>query len=114
MAGGSDLLGLLEHLKFTKEVTKDNFTFRLLTQISFGIFILCSLLGGLTTYIQDPIKCHITDDIVKVDKDVFEAHCWLHGTRDLSEKLEGCKIDDDYIKRHNETEVRFEENTQSK
>jgi len=104
MAGGSDLLGLLEHLKFTKEVTKDNFTFRLLTQISFGIFISCSLLGGLTTYIKDPIKCHINKG-VDIDKDVFEAHCWLHGTRDLSKELSGgCKIAEAYRKNHGNTE----------
>merc|ERR1711884_764730 len=83
----ADLLkNVLEYLKVKKEVTKDNVAFRIVTVGSFGVFMLCSMLNGLTIYFGHPIICQDT-----VNKPLTEAHCWLHGSYDLRNDL----IDDD-------------------
>ena len=81
--------GLVKHLKLKKEVCNDNLTFRILTRLSFGVFIMCSLLCGLNSYIKELIDCQVTKGTV--DRFVFEAHCLIHATRDLSSRSsEGC------------------------
>ena len=51
---------VLKYLKLNKEITKDNFAFRIVTVGSFGIFMLCSILSGLTTYFgEKAIVCHV-------------------------------------------------------
>ena len=53
---------VLKYLKLNKEITKDNFAFRIVTVGSFGIFMLCSILNGLTTYFGEAIVCHGAGD----------------------------------------------------
>ena len=84
---------LLTHLKFSKEYNNDNVSFRIFTQLSFGIFVSCSLMGGLTSYIGEDIKCIESDSVKEVGIEVFEYHCWLHGTKPLNEKVSYCKQD---------------------
>ena len=73
----ADLLGdIFQYLKLTKEVTKDNVAFRIVTAGSFGVFILSAGLAGLTTWFGDPIVCH-----GKETNMLIEAQCWIHGTR---------------------------------
>ena len=74
---------ILKYLKVTKEITRDNVFFRIVTDASFGIFILSSIIAGMTTYIGQPIKCHGDGA-----NPLTELHCWLHGTRDLRSDLE--------------------------
>jgi len=84
----ADLLkNVLEYLKVNKEVTKDNVAFRIVTVGSFGIFMMCAILNGLTIYFGNPIICQDT-----ANKPLTEAHCWMHGSYDLRNDL----IDDDH------------------
>jgi len=80
---------ILKYLKVSKEINRDNVVFRVLTDASFGVFVLSAIIGGMSTYIGDPIVCQEKSAII-------EAHCWLHGTRDLdgSLELEGQKCID--------------------
>jgi len=73
------LKNVLEYLKVNKEVTKDNVAFRIVTVGSFGIFMLCSILNGVTIKFGDPIICHGREPLM-------EAECWLHGSYDLDNK----------------------------
>ena len=76
----ADLLGdIYQYLKLTKEVTKDNVAFRIVTAGSFGVFILSALLAGLTTWFGDPIVCK-----GKETNMLIEAQCWIHGTRPVA------------------------------
>jgi len=76
----ADLLkNVLEYLKVNKKVTKDNVAFRIVTVGSFGIFMLCSILNGLTSYVSTPITC---DGSSK--EPLMEINCWLHGSYNLS------------------------------
>ena len=63
--------------KFKGKVNEDNYVFKLISKISVGICILCAAIVASTQYIGDPIHCN---DDGNVDKDMFEAHCWIHGT----------------------------------
>jgi len=78
---------VLEYLKVNKPVTKDNVAFRIVTVGSFGIFMMCAILNGLTIYFGHPIICQDT-----ANKPLTEAHCWMHGSYDLRNDL----IDDDH------------------
>ena len=83
------------HLNINKAITKDNISFRVITTGSFAVLITCSIIGGLTTYLGDPIVCEKKGDH-RIE--LIEAHCWLHGTRDLDNKLglKGVKcVEDD-------------------
>ena len=73
------LKNVLQYLKVNKEVTKDNVAFRIVTVGSFGIFMLCSILNGLTSYVSTPITC---DGSSK--EPLMEINCWLHGSYNLS------------------------------
>ena len=81
------LKNVLEYLKVNKEVTKDNVAFRIVTVGSFGIFMMCAILNGLTIYFGNPIICDGTSNTP-----LIEAHCWMHGSYDLRNDL----IDDDH------------------
>jgi len=84
----ADLLkNVLEYLKVNKPVTKDNVAFRIVTVGSFGIFMMCAILNGLTIYFGNPIICDGTSNTP-----LIEAHCWMHGSYDLRNDL----IDDDH------------------
>merc|ERR1712029_17946 len=64
----ADLLkNVLEYLKVNKPVTKDNVAFRIVTVGSFGIFMLCSILNGLTSYFGDPIICKDRDSLMEAE-----------------------------------------------
>ena len=74
----ADLLkNVLEYLKVKKEVTKDNVAFRIVTVGSFGIFMMCAFLNGLTLQFGDPIICKDRDQLM-------ETNCWYHGSYDLN------------------------------
>ena len=76
----ADLLkDALKYLKVNKVVTKDNVAFRIVTVGSFGIFMMCAILNGLTSYFGDPIICKDRDSLM-------EAECWMHGSYDLDNK----------------------------
>jgi len=73
------LLGdVANYLKLTKEVTKDNVVFRIVTAGSFGLLILSAGLTGLTAQFGDAIVCKS-----KEANPVMEAYCWIHGTRPI-------------------------------
>ena len=72
---------VLKYLKLNKEITKDNFAFRIVTVGSFGIFMLCSILNGLTTYFGEAIVCHGAGDKQKI----MEQYCYMHGSYDLKQ-----------------------------
>ena len=83
---------LLTNLKISKEYNTDNVSFRIFTQLSFGIFVSCSLMGGLTSYIGEDIKCIENKDIKdSVGIEPFEYFCWIHGSKPLIEEITGCK-----------------------
>ena len=74
----ADLLkDALKYLKVNKVVTKDNVAFRIVTVGSFGIFMMCAILNGLTSYFGDPIICKDRNPLV-------ETECWLHGSYDMN------------------------------
>jgi len=83
-----DLFG---YLNIKKEITKDNISFRIVTAGSFSVLIISAFICGLTSYFGSPIVC----DVMKEDnsggpnfRDLIEAHCWLHGTRLMTENYE--------------------------
>jgi len=79
----ADLLkNVLEYLKVNKPVTKDNVAFRIVTVGSFGVFMLCSILNGLTIQFGNPIVCDGSSNTP-----LIETHCWLHGSYDLRKNL---------------------------
>jgi hypothetical protein len=81
------LLGdIANYLKLTKEVTKDNVVFRIVTAGSFGLLILSAGLTGLTAQFGDAIVCKS-----KEANPVMEAYCWIHGTRPIKQ-IEGEDI----------------------
>ena len=74
---------ILKYLKVNKEINRDNLFFRLVTDATFGVFILSSIIAGLTSHFGDPIICHSEES-----NPLISSHCWLHGTRDLDGSLE--------------------------
>ena len=78
---------LLTNLKISKEYNTDNVSFRIFTQLSFGIFVSCSLMGGLTSYIGEDIKCienkarqmHVFQHFHP-----FEATCFAYVDRNIN------------------------------
>ena len=73
------LKNVLEYLKVNKPVTKDNVAFRIVTVGSFGVFMLCSILNGLTIQFGNPIVCDGSSNTP-----LIETHCWLHGSYDMN------------------------------
>merc|ERR1711953_1153505 len=97
----ADLLkNVLQYLKVKKEITKDNVAFRIVTVGSFGIFMLCSILNGLTTYFGGAIVCHGAGDKQKI----MEQYCYMHGSYDL--KQSSGKWNENCFKSSEENEVR--------
>ena len=78
MAAAAFLGDILQYLKISKDTTKDNVAFRLVTKGSFGVFLICAGLAGLTTWFGDPIVCHESET-----NKVIESYCWIHGTVNL-------------------------------
>jgi len=78
MAAAAFLGDILQYLKISKDTTKDNVAFRLVTKGSFGVFLICAGLAGLTTWFGDPIVCHSKETNM-----VIESYCWIHGTVNL-------------------------------
>jgi len=78
------LKNVLEYLKVNKPVTKDNVAFRIVTVGSFGVFMMCAILNGLTIYFGHPIICDGTHSAHTL---LIEANCWLHGSYDLRKDL---------------------------
>ena len=94
------LESILPYLNINKEVTKDNVTFRILTELAFGTFMACSILVGSTSFIGEAITCtgyKNTDDTE--DTEFANTYCWIHGTRDLVGKIasEECQPADSDI-----------------
>merc|ERR1712047_167175 len=81
---------VLKYLKLNKEITKDSFAFRIVTVGSFGIFMLCSILSGLTTYFgEKAIVCHVQEK--EEFQEIMEHYCYMHGTYDLTrQENENC------------------------
>merc|ERR1712141_935621 len=76
---------VLKYLKLNKEITKDNFAFRIVTVGSFGIFMLCSILSGLTTYFgEKAIVCHVPGK--EEFQEIMEQYCYMHGSYDLTRR----------------------------
>merc|ERR1712047_124681 len=74
---------VLKYLKINKEITKDNFAFRIVTVGSFGIFMLCAILNGLTTYFGGKaIVCHVQEK--EEFQEIIEQYCYMHGSYDLT------------------------------
>jgi len=63
-----------------KEVNSTNTVFKLFSKISFGLCIFASVIVVTTEYVGNPINCHLGKANV-VSDDVFNAHCWIHGSR---------------------------------
>ena len=79
------------YLKLTKEVTKDNVVFRIVTAGSFGVLMLSAGLAGLTTFFGEPIVCKN-----KEGNPLIEPYCWIHGTRIApTDDNENCLDDGD-------------------
>ena len=79
------------YLKLTKEVTKDNVVFRIVTAGSFGVLMLSAGLAGLTTFFGEPIVCKN-----KEGNPLIEPYCWIHGTRIApTDDNENCINDSD-------------------
>jgi len=74
---------ILKYLKVKKEINRDNLFFRIVTDATFGVFILSSIIAGLTSHFGKPIICHSEEE-----NPLISSHCWLHGTRDLDGSLE--------------------------
>ena len=71
-----------KYLNVLQDITIDNFVFRALTTMSFSLFMICAIVVGATTFAGKPIVCHGNPN------GFTEAHCWLHGSRDLTGKFE--------------------------
>ena len=83
---------ILPYLKINKEVTKDNVTFRILTELNCGIFVACSIFVCSYSWIGDPIKCKYPTGInTESEAEFIDNFCWIHGTRDLGTQLNECK-----------------------
>lgn len=70
-----------------KEVNSTNTTFKLFSNITFGICIFASILVATSEYLGSPINCSQGTAKV-VDGSVFNAHCWIHGTKHVPEKFQ--------------------------
>ena len=70
-----------------KEVNSTNTTFKLFSNITFGICIFASILVGATEFLGSPINCSQGTAKV-VDDSVFNAHCWIHGTKHVPEAFQ--------------------------
>ena len=73
-----------KYLEINKDITIDNWIFRSVTAFSFDLLVACAIIGGFTSYFGDPIVC---EEKGGHRIELIEAHCWLHGTRDLEDKL---------------------------
>jgi len=70
-----------------KEVNSTNTVFKLFSKISFGLCIFASVLVVTTEYVGNPINCQLGSADV-VSDDVFNAHCWIHGTKHVPEEYQ--------------------------
>lgn len=84
------VLGAADALKSqfqVKEVNSTNTVFKLFSKISFGLCIFASIIVVSTEYVGSPINCHLGTASV-VSDGVFNAHCWIHGTKHVPEKYQ--------------------------
>mgnify|MGYP001218463752 CR=1 FL=1 len=88
---------ILPYLKINKEVTKDNVSFRILTELNFGIFVACSIFVGSTSLIGEPILCQYKGDS-EPEAEFINTFCWIHGTRDLEDHI----VSDECKPKHND------------
>ena len=89
------LEGVLKYLKVTEEVVRDNWTFRVVTVYSFGIFMLSTILNGLTVYFGDPIVCDGSSNYT-----LMTDYCRVHGAYNLDKTVilnTTCFTDEDSV-----------------
>ena len=65
----------------------DNWTFKLFSKLSIGIFMLASATSLLKTFFGDPIKC-----LDLKDKGYGDTYCWLHGSYHISNRMLGEQV----------------------
>jgi len=70
-----------------KEVNSTNTVFSLFSKVTFGLCIFASVIVVTTEYVGNPINCDLGEASV-VSSDVFNAHCWIHGTKHVPEKFQ--------------------------
>ena len=89
----ADFIGnFANYLKLTKEVTKDNVAFRIVTAGSFGVLMVSAALAGFSAWFGDPIVCQGEETNL-----IISSACWIHGTRPIKQ-IEGedvCINDND-------------------
>jgi len=84
------VLSALDALKSqfeVKEVTSTNTVFKLFSKVSFGLCIFASILVATTEYLGSPINCDL-GTAKHVSEDVFNAHCWIHGTKHIDPEFQ--------------------------
>jgi len=83
----ADFIGnFANYLKLTKEVTKDNVAFRIVTAGSFGVLMVSAALAGFSAWFGDPIVCQGEETNL-----IISSACWIHGTRPIKQ-IEGEDI----------------------
>ncbi len=56
-----------------------------------GLCLLGSGIVAATQYFGNPIYCDFNGN--KVDSGLFNAHCWIHGTKAIGDQLvDGCVV----------------------
>ena len=65
-----------------KEVDSSNIVFKLFSKVTVGLCVIASILVASSEYLGSPITCQTSNG--KVDDGVYNAYCWIHGGKKIS------------------------------
>ena len=65
-----------------KEVDSSNTVFKLFSKVTVGLCVIASILVATSEYLGSPIQCQ--NSAGKVNDDVYNAYCWIHGGKKIS------------------------------
>jgi len=84
------LPGQIQSQFATKEVNSTNTTFKLISKITFGLFIFASIIVGGTEFFAKPITCEVGSS--NLGQDFVQDYCWIHGTKYIpkEKKITDC------------------------
>ena len=74
-----------------KEVDSSNTVFKLFSKVTVGLCVIASILVASSEYLGSPITCLPTDSS-KIPGNVFNAYCWIHGGKKLTDPRKGYGI----------------------
>ena len=69
-----------------KEVDSSNTVFKLFSKVTVGLCVIASILVATSEYLGSPIQCQ--NSAGKVNDDVYNAYCWIHGGKKINKTFE--------------------------